>query len=177
VSREEFLKDLEESYEGEFKYKTELDSKAISMITMSGTIATLFMGFGSVLLKDITKDRIEFLVPASVILMAEIILTSLAIGYSINAYKIKDYYQFHKTLKELFFNNDKVDEARVDKYATTDKEFYKKRRRDAYLTGIYLNSDLNKKKVDKIICSQRVFYIALLMIPTFAAIIIVNKFV
>ena len=68
-----------------------LDSKASSTISMAGTIATLFMGFGSFLLTRIEPSKYDILIPASVILMIEVILSTITIKYSMDSYKLQNY--------------------------------------------------------------------------------------
>ena len=61
------------------------------MITMSGMIATLFMGFGSVVITSLSSTRFDIIIPASVFLMAEVILTTFTITYSLSAFKLQAY--------------------------------------------------------------------------------------
>ena len=104
---DKILEEVEKAGEKEFQRKSELESKAVSMITMSGTIATLFMGFGSILLRDIPSEDWEILLLASLILLAEVILTTLVIKYSLDAYRLKSKHYFELFLSRIFGSDSK----------------------------------------------------------------------
>jgi hypothetical protein len=177
TASEDLVREVEKSYEKEFDHKSELDTNATSMITMSGGIATLFMGFGTILLKDIPRDRLEFLVPASMVLMAEIILIILTIRYSVTAYKIKDYRYFHAMTHEQFIDGDgNLNKENLVNILSLPKDAFNKRMIEDYLVGTVYNLKTNEQKRRKIVFSQRLFNIALLIIPAFAFIIVLYKF-
>ena len=56
MPEKEFLEALRTQFERDTELKTKLDNKANNMITVSGTIATVFMGFGSFLLTKMDSN-------------------------------------------------------------------------------------------------------------------------
>lgn len=176
-SEDAFVTELEKAYGKEFEYKSELDTKAVSMATMAGTVATLFMGFGTILLRDIGTDKLPILISASVILMAEIVVITFTIKFAIDAYKAKgrQYYSFFDPWK--FFNKNEYREQMVRDYISMPKEEFNKEMIEEYLLGMKTNVDINITKKSNIVRSQLFFYIALLLIPMFAFVIVISKFV
>ena len=174
---EELALELEKSYEKEFANSLELDSKATSMITMSGTIATLFMGFGTFFLRDIPSDKLEILLPAASMLVIEIILITLTIIYSVKAYRIKGKPYFSSmTLKQFLDNDGNVNKKLLENYVSKTKDAFFKDMIDDYLIGTFENSRINEEKRNKIVRSQLLFNIALIVLPLFAFLIVLYKF-
>jgi hypothetical protein len=172
---EEFFQEIREAYTKEHEIRSNLDDKANNMMSVSGTIATLFMGFGSFLLQNIPMTKLVIVVPAFIILMIEIILTTITIRYSMNAFKIRGYY--YPVTYNAFFKNGKYDPMVVKLFITAEKDSFYQHFIGEYLTGIRTNVAHNLDKSKKIGFAQRLFLFALAMIPIFAFVIIISKFV
>jgi hypothetical protein len=173
VPEEEFVNALKASYEKEFDNGSDLDSKAASMITMSGTISTLFFGFGTLFLKEIPSSKVEVFLPASIILIIETILLTFIIKYAVDAYKVKGDPYYTAIPHEQFINSDgQLNEKMVKGFVNMDKKLYNKRLIEGYIKGIDENIKKNHRKREKIVHSQHLFKVALLIIPIFASIIV-----
>jgi hypothetical protein len=173
---DKILEEVEKAGEKEFQNKSELESKAVSMITMSGTIATLFMGFGSILLRDIPSEDWEILLPASLILLTEVILTTLVIKYSLDAYRLEGKHYFEFFLSRVFGPDSKKNRAVISEIITSGLGSFMHDLINNHMTSIPANLEVNKDKTKKVITSQKLFLCALTMVPIFAFIIIIYKF-
>jgi len=180
TTQKNLSKFLEKAYEKEFKDSSDLNTKATSMITMSGTIATLFMGFGSIVLKDIPKSNYLILISASLILLLEVILTTFTIKKAVDAYKVKvERKYFYAMNYEQFFDfgREEFDMIEVEKFVKQPKTYFNVNLIQDYLNSILHNVKLNESKRDIINDSQCLFSFALLMVPIFALVIVVYKLV
>ena len=143
------------------------------MITMSGTIATLFMGFGSILLRNIipSKDW-YFLVPAFITLMLEVLFTTFVIKYSLDAYKLKDNTYFNLLLPKVLQHDSKQNIDVIKQINEAGLRSFIKDMIVDYIIAIPTNSLVNEKKMEKVVRSQQLFLCALIMVPIFAGIVI-----
>ena len=176
MPEEEFVAELKDAYTKELDIKSKLDTKSNSMISMSGTIATLFMGFGAFLIKDIPTSKLEIIIPATIILMAEVILTTLTIRYSIAAYKLREYY-YPLTHDKFIDKEDKYNVEMIETFQNATKKEFNEHLIKEYLKGIKSNVIQNNDKSNKINIAQKFFLIALSLIPVFSLLIISSKFV
>lgn len=168
------LDDLIKTNDKVLNRKSELESKAVSMITMSGTIATIFMGFGSVLLRDIPLEEFGFVVSAFTVLMVEVILTTLVIRYSLIAYKLPGEPYFDLFLS-LFKRDSDKNRQLIMEWTKSDPQIYVQNMIDSHLSGIPRNSAFNDNKTVTIVRAQQLFLYALTMVPIFAFIIVVYR--
>ena len=176
MPEEEFVAELRGAYTKELEIKSKLDTKSNSMISMAGTIAALFMGFGSFLIKDIPVSKLEIIIPATLILMTEIILTTLTIRYSIAAYRLREYY-YPVTHTKFFDSNGKYNQDLIERFKTSTKEDFNQLLIEEYLESIKRNVTENNDKSKKINYAQKFFLLALAIVPIFSFIIILSKFV
>jgi hypothetical protein len=172
-----FLDELRAQYNKEFEIKSMLDNKANSIISMSGTIATLFMGFGSFLLIKIEPSKYEILIPASIFLMTEVVLTTFTIWYSTNSYRLREYR--YVMGHERFFEKKSgvFKEYEAEQFKKSTEEKFEDLMIEVYLKTIKENAEKNEDKANKIDHAQKLFSFALTMIPIFAFVIIMAKFI
>jgi len=177
MSHEEIRKELELQLERFIQLKDRLDNKANNMIAMTGTIATLFMGFGIFLLSDVDiLDNNRILVCLSAItLMGEVIATILTIHYALNSYKLRDYYHpfgFEKLEKNGKFSDQKIKELNDMKNPNFNENMLY-----SYYESVKSYETQNEKQVSGINNAQRTFKIALGAIPVFTFLMILIKYV
>lgn len=174
---EDLNKELRSQLERLIALKDRLDSKANNMITMSGTIATLFMGFGVFLLSDVDIEKNLCLsIFAGLILSAEVILTIFTIKYSLDSYKLRDYY--HPIGYKAFYDedNDRVDEDVLNDFAQRNTVEIENHLAKEYVKSIKSYEQQNKKQTIGINLAQRSFLIAIILIPIFAVVLLLLKF-
>jgi hypothetical protein len=123
-AEDKFVEELKESYEKELDLKSKLDTKSNTMVSISGTVAALIMGFGSFLIRDIPLSKLEIIIPTTIILLVEITLIVITIKYSISAYKLREYY-YPVSHKEFFDAKGDFKEEIIDTEYLLIKEYLK----------------------------------------------------
>jgi len=177
VPTPDFLEELRLQFERYIQLKDRLDTKANNMITMSGTIATLFMGFGIFLLENIDfTENLILVIIASLALMAEVILTGLTIKYSLDSYKLRSY--FHPIGYGAFYQNQdtEINRAVIDQFKNATRDEIDDHFIEEYLKGIKSYQEQNDKQTKGINCAQKTFIWAIVMIPIFSFLVMLGKF-
>lgn len=173
----EFVEELRLQFERYVQVKNRLDTKANNIIAMSGTIATLFMGFGVFLLQNVdfqTYSKIsEF---ASFSLILEIILTVLTIVFAFTSYRLREY--THPISFEKFFKQDKKepDPTKVKQFQDADSDQINEWAIDNYLKSIKSYEEQNNEQTKWIDYARFTFTGAIIIIPIFAFLIILTKY-
>lgn len=154
---EAFFKEIKDQYSRVLATRSSLDSKASSLITMSGMIATLLMGFGILLFKIINPEYEYYFVPI-IILPIGVGLIILSIFFGISSYKINK--KRYPIGRQTYLSDDNVyDEEMIDRFLKSPpRKFYKIKIKD-YLSSIKLNSEINSTKVTLVQFGQWVFTI------------------
>jgi hypothetical protein len=178
MPEQELLDLMEKTYEKEVNRTSDLDTKATSMITMAGTIATLFFGFGSLLLTDIPISMLEIYLPLAILLMSETILITYTIKYAVEAYKEKGNPYFSVITHDEFFDeNYRYDPETTEKLAKLSKEFFNRDMIESYIHRTMKTYQTNEKKRDNIIFAQRLFNFSLGIIPVFAFVVVFYRLI
>lgn len=172
----DLLREIRIQYDRIHQIKDSLRTKANNTIMMSGTITPLLIGFGIFLLQDVESANYGYVIAAILALMAEVILTTFTIKYSLNAYRTKEYYYpvsygpFY--LADGNFNEDVIQQF-ID---STDDEFNEHFIRE-YLIGIRQNQNTLSDVTNKIDTAQKLFLLLVGTLPFFALMIILAKFI
>lgn len=170
-----FLTELKDQFNRNIELKERLDTKANNMIGMSGTIATLFMGFGVFLISDIVFTKNVILpIFASVILIAEVLLTVCTIKHALDSYKLREY--VHPIIFEPFYNGNEIRDDVLNQFQSATDSQIKEHFAKEYLKGIKSYQEQNEQQTHGINISQKMFVLAVVMIPIFSIIIILAKF-
>ncbi len=177
MSYDNIRKELELQLERFIQLKDRLDNKANNMITMTGTIATLFMGFGIFLLSDVTisEKNVIFVTASAITLMMEVFFTILTIRYALNSYKLREYYHpfgYKKFMNNENFDLDKVKELRDMKNPDFDENIIYN-----YTESLKSYATQTKLQFEGINDAQKVFKIALYAIPVFTFLMILIKYI
>jgi hypothetical protein len=169
----EFIEEIKKAFAWELEIKAQLDNKANNLMAMSGTIATLFMGFGSFLIKDLSSANYYFFISFT-ILMTEVILTTFIIRYCIKSYGLRIY--FFPLTSNIFFNKKgDYNYETIDLFKRSGNDKFDQRLIEDYLKGLRINSEINDSKGKQIDNAQKLFYYALIMIPIFALTLIISR--
>lgn len=173
----EFTQELKSTFERMIQLKERLDTKANNMITMSGTIATLFMGFGIFLLSNIGLTNNWTLgLSASLLIIAEIFLTFCTIRSSLDSYKLRNY--VHPITSQRFFKENEIepdkDEYELFENANSDDVNHHLVRE--YLKSIRSYEVQNREQTIGINRAQKTFLWSLVMIPIFSILVIAMMF-
>jgi hypothetical protein len=79
---DDFRQELRSQFDRLGQVKERLDNKANNIMAMSGTITTLFMGFGIFLLTDIKSPNPALMALSILSLLLEVVFTTFAIKHS-----------------------------------------------------------------------------------------------
>lgn len=118
---DDFRQELRSQFDRLGQVKERLDNKANNIMAMSGTIATLFMGFGIFLLTDIKSPNPALMALSILSLLLEVVFTTFAIKHSTDAHKLKAFYY---PLGYQFFmkDQDEFDEEKIEKFQTAGQD-------------------------------------------------------
>lgn len=160
-----FLEELKSEYSKDLELKNALDSKANSMITISFLSSTLLITVAAFLL-----SRIDILVfPSKILLIifgTGIISSIVAISYSLQSFKIKNYV-FAIDDRPFFDDEGLIIQEKIDeKRFMSRTEFIGERIKD-YLICLRYNIRTNQRKADKIGKGQLYFIISISLISSF----------
>lgn len=171
----DLLKELDSQFRREMEVKSKLDDKASAIITMAGAVTTIFMGFGIFLLRDVTTQSISILVSGSLFLLSEVILTTCAIRFAINAYKLREY--MYPMVHTAFFRPEGTyNEEMVQRFVAVSEKDFQLHMIEQYLNSIRNNNRANGDKAVLVNTAQRLYLLALSMIPPFVLTIVIAKF-
>lgn len=177
MPNDELLTELQSQLERVIQIKDRLDTKANNMITISGIVATVFMGFGTFLLSnvDLTK-HLCIAILAGLSLFAEIILTVFTIKYSLESYKLRNYYL--PLGYQAFFdeNTDEINYDVIKQFNESSKEDFDQHFIDEYLRSIKSYQVQNHDQTVGINKAQRTMIGTIVAIPVFAFFIVLLKF-
>lgn len=175
MSYENIKKELELQLERMIQLKNRLDSKANNMISMIGTIATLFMGFGIFLLSDvmITVQNIVFFTASATVLVIEVLFTVLTIRYALNSYRLREYY--HPFSYKNFQTNGDFDFSKVERLNNMTNPTFIENMIYNYSESIKSYEEQTKLQFKGINDAQITFKVALGAIPVFTVLMILAK--
>jgi len=174
----EFVEELKAQLDRHVQIKERLDSKANNIIMMSGTVATLFMGFGIFLLEHVNLSEHPRLTPlASGALVVEVISTAITIILAFHSYRGREYE--HPIVYEAFYdsNRDSFDTVTTSQYTSADRDGIDEAFVRNYLICIRSWEDQNHNQSRDIDRSRIFFMISIFMIPVFSIAVILTKFI
>ena len=171
MPEKEFFDELKAALDLEMSNRTKLDQKANGLITMSGMIATLLMGFGIFLLRFL-RPEFEYTNHIIGILVLGIVLMLSTIIISLLSYGLKSY--IAPLGHEIFFEGENYKEEIVNKFRKSKLETLYKRMMEEYLVSIKHSSEINKGKAMKLNLAQWIFLGGVAIIPIIIIIIVLS---
>ncbi len=168
MTEKDFLDELRIQFDRLLKTKSNLDSKATGMITMSGLVSTLLMGFGTLLLRSIKPD-FQYFNCIFWVLLGGISLMIITIILSVLAYKSRD--QWYPLGSDKFYKNNNYEKDDIDSYRKKD-EFYNLRMIKDYIFSINDAEKIIDNKGSWIKRSQWAFLIGIGSIPFIIVLVI-----
>jgi hypothetical protein len=173
-----FLQDLKDAYENEFELTNGLDAKANNFLTISGLVATLLFGFGSLMVDKLDASYV-MLMPVSILLMIGIVGNVMSIFWSVMALRLHTYWIamspfdfFNDPLNE---NDNSFNQKQVEKYrdGENEDEYIRRQVRD-YLIANRANRLRTKEKGKKIKIAQWFFFGSIATVPIVIAIVLTH---
>jgi hypothetical protein len=164
-SKDLFVEELRNSYQKGWEVKATLETKANNIITISGTVATLLFGFGSLFLESLNPDY-QLLSVFIGLLMIGIIASVIAIICGGLSFRIRTY---DVPVGPDYFSGkpEKIDEF---KKATSDT--FNNTMISAYLKCMNQNNDENERKVKYISPAQWLFFISMIVVPILLGVVL-----
>jgi hypothetical protein len=157
-TRELFVEELRKSYDKGWEVKNTLETKANNIITISGTVASLLFGFGTLFLKNL--DPHYQLLPEFVgLLVGGIIISIVAILFSSLSFRLRKYEV--PIGPDFFANNQNL----IDDFKTAKTDTFNNTMITAYLRCMEQNNKQNDGKVRVISIAQWSFFVSMIVIP------------
>lgn len=172
----EFVDELRFQFERYVQVKERLDTKANNIISMSGTISTLFMGFGVFLLQNVDfKTYCTLATLASMLLIIEVSLTVVTVFFAFRSYRQRTY--THPISYENFYDvNSTTPNSILNQFKEADPDAINDRFADNYLECIKSYEEQNNEQNGWIDRSRKTFIASLGIIPLFSLIMILTKY-
>lgn len=167
-----FLGELRARFDKELDIKDKLEGKATSTITVAGIMAAIFMAFGSAVLDNVDTSS-QYFMPAMGIWLAELVATLVTVVFGIVGYRAGTY-DFPLVRSEFVDDNENYDKDRIMSYKKIDDAKYYEMSQK-YLKCIMENGKMNDKKVTRIDLAQYALIAAIVLIPIFAALVILSQ--
>jgi hypothetical protein len=166
-----FVSELRAQYNMEFDNKKNLETKASSIISISGTVAALLFGFGTFLINKVSPSY-DFFMYILALLMISISSITISIILSIFASRIHEYYVAadHKQ----FYKGKEFDEDKWEKYCYSSKNKFNRTIAKNYFKCIQHNANKNETKARYIQLAQIGFFCGLAVLPFLLAIVFSN---
>lgn len=116
-----FLNELTKQFDRLLDAKSKLDNKSVSMITISGVVSTLLMGFGVFLLRSV-NPQFTLYFWMFLVLVIGILLVIITIGLSIWSYRLRD--QVYPTGSDMYFSGNNLNWKEINPMRNaTDNDF------------------------------------------------------
>jgi hypothetical protein len=132
-SESDFLNELKTQFERDVDLRKNLDNKANTMITISGSISTLLLAIATFLITKIHPTQGIFF-GSIIILGLGIIFSIISISFFVKSYSLRKYRYVMGS--EIFFKNGKYDEAKIDRFRNASKEMFARHLIKEYLASI-----------------------------------------
>lgn len=147
----DFLGELKEQFQRAIDLRTNLDTKANTMISIAGAISTLLLAIATFLITKIRPLEDVYLAAIGILCIG-IIFAVASIVFFVKSYSIKQYE--YPVGASAFFPNGKYVEAKVDRFRNASKEAFTKRLIEDYLFSIKNFLELNTQKAGNIKLGQ-----------------------
>lgn len=149
---EDFLPELKYAFEQDLLWKSSLDNKATTMITMASAITTFLIAIATFLFSN--KINLDYSILSVIIpmLLVAIVFAIIAISFFIRSYVIKDY-RF-PVGHEAFFDKDEYKNEVVQIFLSYSKNEFDEHMIEEYLRSMKKNSENNKSKSNSIKTGQ-----------------------
>jgi hypothetical protein len=162
VPTNDFLQELKDAFNSVMQAKEHIDARASTLITLSGTVATLLFVFGSYLLSNIVsdyylRDYMFYILALGIFAALFSLLYSLLVAYR------RATYQFAMT-HGVFFKNGVLDKDIVEKFKNASEKQFSDLMVNEYLTAIKENTERNASKALKLQVSQWSLFGSILLI-------------
>lgn len=172
LSEIEFLNELRIQFDRLLKTKEKLDGKAVGMITMSGLVSALLMGFGTILLRSIDPS-FKYFQCIIIVLFIGVLLMITTIILSVMAYKSRD--QWYPLGSDKFYDKNYNTKA-INSYRNAEEKLFHLRMIRDYIFSMKDTEKLIDSKGKWIKTSQWVFLAGIGTIPVIVLSIILAVF-
>lgn len=167
ISQDLFLKELQREYDAQWDLKKALESKAISLTAINGTVTTLLFGFTTFLLNYASNNTLLPLLYGNLmylVLLSSVFISVGSMLISILSYRIQDYY--FVSSRKIFFDDKHgtIKTSVVDQYKQASKEDFLDITIDSYIGSIKLNEDTNQKKAKMLMLTQWLLFVTIALI-------------
>jgi len=176
---------MKQRYEEEFARKETLDQKANNMMTISGTVVTLYSGFGIATTTNLFTKGLALTSPTITLLIGVVLLIT-ALFFGIRAYMLKEYehaFNFKDFITEIkddmtLPSKKKIlfDDKKLEEYEKKDHTIFNKLMIKIYTRCIVFNNITNEKRAGFVFWSQKLFLIGLFTFPIFILVSIVVEY-
>jgi hypothetical protein len=166
-----FVSELRAQYNMEFEIKKNLETKASSLISISGTVTALLFGFGTFFISRVDPIY-DFYVYTLALLLISILSVTVSIMLSVFGSIIQKYLVVVDHKK--FYKGKEFDDETWHKYCYSSKNKFNMAIAKNYFSCIKHNSTTNDKKARYVKFAQIVFFLGLAVLPLLLAIIISN---
>lgn len=172
-----FLQELKDQLQRYVAIKKGLDTKANSLITTTGIISIIFVGFGTFIITETSSGEDVWLVLLGVVLIFEVSITVLAIKSASDAYKARKYRQ--PIVYNMFFDrkNNRINEEMVRHFMVAKPDSLYENLIREYIACIKSHQQQNNMQVKDIERAQKIFYVALSSIPIFVGLAVFSGIV
>lgn len=153
---EKFLEELRQQLSREYDRKDRLDSKSNTIMTISGTVATLLLAVGTFFLEKL-KPEYQYASQAIYFLTGGVILIVVSILLSVLAHQLRSYtYPFGA---EDFFDKKGVyNKSLAERFRLATDDLFYKRMIEEYLFSIKENAIVNDSKAKFLNLSHVIFF-------------------
>jgi hypothetical protein len=163
MPEKEFFEELQLQLNREYDLKDKYDSKANTLMTIEGTMATLLFGFGVIFFGQL-DDNYIFLKYLMITFVGSVILIIISITLCIFSHLLRDYW--YPMGADDLYENGKPKEDVIAKFRTCNKKSFYDRMVKEYLVCINKNSKSNLVKSKFLVWSHWVFFFGVsLIIP------------
>lgn len=171
ILNDKFLEELKLQYNKELEAKDSLETKANSIITISGTIATFLFGFGLFMIEKLGSTY-SFIHLISVLLAIGLSGIILAIILSAWSYRTDTYR--YAMIHKVFYKSEVLDEENVRRYENAPSDVFFDTMVRAYLRCNKQNSQNNASKAARIGSSLWFFILGIATIPAIIGILLIR---
>jgi len=167
-----FVCELRAQYNIEFDNKKNLETKASSIIAISGTVAALLFGFDTFIISRVDPTY-HFFMYILALLMISVTSVTASIILSIFVSTIQKYLVVAD--HRAFYKGQEFDKETWEKYCYSNKNIFNMAIANNYFRCIEHNARINEKKAKYVKFAQILFFCGLAVLPILLAVIFSNN--
>lgn len=160
---------LKIAYDSEFSRKQTIDGKSNNMISVAGTVTSIYAGFGLATVTQLFTIPLPFTIP-SLVMLCGVSTLIVSMLFATLAFVLKSYeqpFKIDKIIKseekgKIIFNDDEI-----TKYHQREPENFNRLMTKIYARCIYFNRKTNDSRAKRLLWSQICFLIGLISVPAY----------